>query len=81
MYAFLLMSAAALASAQPFPAPSGTALGPLQNPSPATIQANDDEDLAYQDQSLKPLNLDMSELSDGAELKVRAAKLKFKVPM
>ncbi len=80
MYAFLLMSAAALASAHPVPAPSGGAVGPLQNTISTSAQV-DDEDLAYQDQSLKPLNFDMSDLSDGAELKVRAAKLKFKVPI
>ena len=80
MYAFLLIAAAALGSAQPVPAPSGTAVGPLQTPSSEVAQM-DEEDLVYQDQSLKPLNVDMSEVSDGAELKVRAAKLKFKVPI
>ena len=80
MYAFLLMSAAALASAQPVPMPSGAAVGPLQTPS-QTISQADEEDLVYQDQTLKPLNLDMSDVSDGAELKVRAAKLKLRVPI
>ena len=80
MYAFLLMSAAALASAHPVPAASGTAVGPLQDPGAAVSQV-DDEDLVYEDQSLKPLNIDMSDVSDGAELKVRAARLKFKVPI
>jgi hypothetical protein len=80
VYALLLLSAAVLAPAQPVPAPSGTFVGPLQKPSPTITQA-DEEDLVYEDQSLKPLNLDMSEVSDGAELKVRAAKLKFKVPI
>jgi hypothetical protein len=80
VYALLLMSAAALASAQPVPGPSGSAVGPLQAPSQAISQA-DEEDLVYQGQSLKPLNFDMSDVSDGAELKVRAAKLKLRVPI
>ena len=80
MYAFLLIAAAALGSAQPILAPSGTAIGPLQNPGPEIAQT-DDEEFVYRDQSLKPLNVDMSDVSDGAELKVRAAKLKFKVPI
>lgn len=80
MNVFLLMSAAMLASAQPLPAPSGRAVGPLQDPI-STSATFDDEALAYRDQSLKPLNFDMSDFSDGAELKVRAAKLKLKVPI
>lgn len=79
MYALLLMSAAALASAQPIPAPSG-AVGPLQDPSTAAAQS-DEEQVNYEEQRLKPLNLDISDVSDGAELKVRAAKLKLKVPI
>ena len=80
MYAFLLMSAAALASAQPVPSPSGSAVGPLQIPGEIASPA-DDEGLVYQDQSMKLLNVDMSDVSDGAQLKARAAKLKLKVPI
>ena len=80
MYAFLLISAAALASAQPVPSPSGSAVGPLQSPGDMASPA-DDEDLAYRDRSMKLLNVDMSDVSDGAQLKVRAAKLKLKVPI
>ncbi len=78
MFAYLLMSAA-LSAAQPVPE-AGSAVGPLQSPTATVAQARE-EDLGYQEQSLKPLNVDMSDMSDGAELKVRAAKLKLKVPI
>ena len=80
MYALFLLAAAGLASAQPLPAPSGTAVGPLQNPAPSDGRMSDEE-LVYRDQSVKPLKFDMSDVSDGAELKVQAAKLKLKVPI
>ena len=80
MYAFLLVSAAALAAVQPVNesarAIAGPPWDPVQHVVPASSEAKPDPD-----QQIKPFNLGLPAVADGAELQLRALKVKLKVPI
>lgn len=84
MYALMMMvSGAALAAAQPIDQPTGLGAGPIREESLAvklTAPPREAPD-PDQDQQIRPLNLDLPAVADGAELHFHVTRLKLKVPI
>ena len=74
-----MLSAAALVAAQPVPRSEGL-VGPIQEVKPII---EEDESEVYADKELdtRPVALDLSDVADGAQIRLRGAKLKLKVPI
>ncbi len=79
MYALIMLSAAAVATAQPLPT-SDVFVGPIQSETPV-VEASRTQDIADRDRGPSPVKLDLSDVSDGAQLKVKGAGLKLRMPL
>jgi hypothetical protein len=80
----MMVTAAALAAAQPIDQPTGLGAGPIQERSLAvrlTAPPNEDRNQdPYQDQQLKPFNVELPD-AGGAQLHLAGARLRLKVPI
>ena len=79
MHAFIMLSAAALVAAQPVPRSEGL-VGPIQEAKPI-IEEDESEDYVDKELGTRPVVLDLPDVADGAQIRLRGAKLKLKVPI
>ncbi|RYE53095.1 MAG: hypothetical protein EOP18_09665 [Rhizobiaceae bacterium] len=79
MIAFIMVSAAAIVSAQPVTGTRDGLIGPVRHVGPTV------EQVRYYEQGgeprIAPVALDLSDVAEGAQLRFRGAQLKLKVPI
>jgi hypothetical protein len=79
VFVFIMVSAAAIVSAQPVAGTRDGLIGPVRHIGPTV------EQVRYYEQGderrIAPVALDLSDVADGAQLRLRGAQLKLKVPI